>query len=304
MTKLTGNNASTHRRSGALFGWLFATPAVLAGLVVTVYPLLYLVSSSLFVSTLGQPYQDYVGGEQFQRALTDHSFLTALLRTGVFALITACLQLALGTGIALLLWRQRRMTQLLRTVLLLPLLTPPVMAAVVWKLILAPGGGMLNAVLLSWGITDEPISLLGSPRWAIVMIGLADTWQWVPFVVLLVYAGLLVLPQPVFEAAETDGAGPWAVFRHLTLPMLMPTLVSVLLIKLIMSFKIFDLVYVLTSGGPADASMLSGFLIFRTAMREFNVGYASAQTLLFVLLVTLITVPIALLRKRVRWTDA
>lgn len=286
-----------------LLGWAYSTPAVIAGLIVTVYPLLYLIASSLTESTLGKPFQEFVGVENFQKAFTDDGFLTALLRSGVFAVVTALLQVAIGFGIAVLLWRLTRMQNVLRTLILLPLLTPPVMAAVVWKLVLAPGGGLLNAVLMQLGIIDQPVSLLGSTFWAIIVIGLADTWQWVPFIALIVYAGLLALPSSVFEAAAVDGAGSWRTMRHLTIPMIMPTLASVLLIKLIISFKIFDLVYVLTSGGPANSSMLSGYLIFRTAMREFNVGYAAAQTIVFVIVVTLVTLPVTYLRKRARWSD-
>lgn len=296
----TASGVSGPRR---LLGWAYSTPAVIAGLIVTVYPLLYLIASSLTESTLGKPFQEFVGVENFQKAFTDDGFLTALLRSGVFAVVTALLQVAIGFGIAVLLWRLTRMQNVLRTLILLPLLTPPVMAAVVWKLVLAPGGGLLNAVLMQLGIIDQPVSLLGSTFWAIIVIGLADTWQWVPFIALIVYAGLLALPSSVFEAAAVDGAGSWRTMRHLTIPMIMPTLASVLLIKLIISFKIFDLVYVLTSGGPANSSMLSGYLIFRTAMREFNVGYAAAQTIVFVIVVTLVTLPVTYLRKRARWSD-
>ncbi len=282
-------------------GWLFSTPALIAGLIVTIYPLFYLLASSVSESTLGKPFQEFVGGANFAQAMGDDTFVGALIRTTVFAIVTAVVQVALGFVIALLMRQLTRGQNVIRTLILLPLLTPPVMAAVVWKLVLAPNGGLLNAILLQTGITSEPISLLGSPVWAIVMIGLADTWQWTPFVALVIYAGLLALPGSVYEAAQIDGAGPLAMFRHVTFPLALPTLVSVLLIKLIISFKIFDLVYVLTSGGPADASMLSGYLIFRTGMREFDVGYAAAQTLIFVIVVTIVTIPVTILRKRTRW---
>ncbi|WP_336644832.1 carbohydrate ABC transporter permease [Microbacterium sp. USHLN186] len=233
--------------------------------------------------------------------MADGAFTGGLIRTTVFAIVTALVQVALGLGIALLMRQLTRGQNVIRTLILLPLLTPPVMAAVVWKLVLAPNGGLLNSILLQLGIVQEPISLLGSPFWAIVMVAIADSWQWTPFVALIIYAGLLALPESVYEAAQIDGAGPWRGFCHITFPMIMPALMSVLLIKLIISFKIFDLVYVLTSGGPADSSMLSGFLIFRTALREFNVGYAAAQTLLFVIVVTIVTIPVTIIRKRTRW---
>ena len=133
------------------------------------------------------------------------------------------------------------------------------------------------------------------------MIALADTWQWTPFVALIVFAGLMALPDEVYEAAQVEGANGWQTFRYVTLPMVLPVLSSVFMIKLIMSFKIFDLIYVLTAGGPGNSSLLSGYLIFRTALREFNVGYASAQTILFVLVVTIVTIPVTMISKRVKW---
>ncbi len=298
MTDTTSQGVS---RANRRVGWLFSTPALIAGLIVTVYPLVYLLASSVSRSTLGKPFQDFVGGENFTTAMADGAFTGGLIRTTVFAIVTALVQVALGLGIALLMRQLTRGQNVIRTLILLPLLTPPVMAAVVWKLVLAPNGGLLNSILLQLGIVQEPISLLGSPFWAIVMVAIADSWQWTPFVALIIYAGLLALPESVYEAAQIDGAGPWRGFCHITFPMIMPALMSVLLIKLIISFKIFDLVYVLTSGGPADSSMLSGFLIFRTALREFNVGYAAAQTLLFVIVVTIVTIPVTIIRKRTRW---
>jgi multiple sugar transport system permease protein len=283
-------------------GWAFSTPAILAGLVVTIYPLVYLLASSFTRSTLGRPFQEFVAGQNFTQAFADSTFMGGLVRTTGFAVGTALFQVALGLVIALLMQQLTRGQNVMRTLILLPLLTPPVMAAVVWKLVLAPNGGLLNSVLLQLGWINAPFSLLGSPEWAIFMVALADSWQWTPFVALIIYAGLLALPQSVYEAAQVEGASPQQTFRYLTFPMLLPTLTAVLLIKLIISFKVFDLIYVLTAGGPADSSMLSGFLIFRTAMREFDVGYAAAQTLIFVIVVTLVTIPVTLLRKRTRWS--
>lgn len=294
--------ASRVSRSNRRVGWAFSTPALIAGLIVTVYPLVYLLASSVSESTLGRPFQSFVGGENFAEAFGDATFTGALVRTTVFAIVTSLFQVGLGLTIALLMRQLTRGEHVIRTLILLPLLTPPVMAAVVWKLILAPNGGLLNSVLMQLGWISEPLSLLGSPVWAIWMVGLADSWQWTPFVALIIYAGLLALPQSVYEAAQVEGANAWQTFRYLTFPMILPTLTAVLLIKLIISFKIFDLVYVLTQGGPADSSMLSGFLIFRTAMREFNVGYAAAQTVIFVIVVTLVTIPVTLLRNRTRWS--
>jgi len=283
------------------FGWLISTPALIAGIVVSVYPLLYLLASSLTRSTLGRPFQEFVGGANFADVLGDDVFRGSVVRTVLLAVVGASLQLAVGLAVALLLRQLTRGQALVRTLVLLPMLTPPVMAAVVWKLMLDPNGGLFNAVLRSRGLIEEPLSLLGSTIGSIVVIALADTWQWTPLVALLIFAGLLALPDEVYEAARIDGVSGWQSFRYVTLPLVQPVMLGVFLIKIIMSFKIFDLVYVLTAGGPGDSTTLTGFLVFRTALREFDIGRASAQTLLFVVVVTVVTIPVTLLAKRARW---
>ncbi|MGF1646708.1 MAG: carbohydrate ABC transporter permease [Kineosporiaceae bacterium] len=281
-----------------VWGWLLASPAVAAGVVVSLYPLAYLLASSVSRSTLSQPFQEWIGGENYAEALQDPTFTGSLLRSVVFAVVTAGLQTALGVVTALLLRDIARGRSVLRALVLLPLVTPPVMAAVMWRLLLEPNGGLLNAVLREFGLIDAPLSLLGSQTWAIVMIGLADTWQWTPFVTILVLAALLGLPGELLEAAQVEGAGGWATFRYVILPLLAPTLLTVFLIKLILSFKVFDLVYILTFGGPGGASTTSGFLVFRTALREFDVGSAAAQTVLFLVVVTIVILPITRLVRR------
>lgn len=282
-------------------GWLLATPAILATCVVAIYPLVYLIASSLSESTLGQPFQRWVGGENFSTVLQNDMLQASLIRTTLLAVGSALLQMALGLVIALLLRNLTRGVAVIRTMVLLPLLTPPVMAAVIWKLVLDPNGGVLNNLLLGLNLVDQPVSLLGSPTWAIVVLALADTWQWTPLVALLVYAGLLALPTEVYEAAQMDGLNAWKTFRWITFPMILPTMAAVFLIKLIISFKIFDSIYVLTAGGPGDSTMLSGFLIFRTALREFDVASASVMTLAFLVVVTVATLPVMALNKRVKW---
>ncbi len=295
------NVAAAESKRKRRLGWLLSTPALIAGLVVTVYPLFYLLAASFSKSTLGRPFQAWIGGENFSQALGDQAFTESVARTVAVAVLGALLQVALGLGIALMLKQLTLGRSVIRTLILLPMLTPPVMAAVVWKLFLDPNGGLLNSVLSNLGLISEPLSLLGSPTWSVYMVALADTWQWTPFVALIVFAALMALPDEVYEAAQVEGASGWQTFRYVTLPMVLPALTSVFMIKLIMSFKIFDLIYVLTAGGPGNSSLLSGYLIFRTALREFNVGYASAQTILFVLVVTIVTIPVTMISKRVKW---
>lgn len=295
---ITETKQTRKRKRG---GWFLASPAIATGLIVSIYPLIYLLLSSFSDSTLGQPFKEWVGFDNFSSVIQDQTFTDSMVRSVAVAVLAALFQTALGLAIALSLSSLMRGLGLIRTIILLPLLTPPVMAAVIWKLVLDPTGGVLNSLLLNLGIVDQPISILGSSTWALVMIAFADSWQWTPFVALLIYAALLTLPTEVYEAAKIDGAGSFRSFRNITLPLVMPALIGIFLIKLILSFKLFDYVYILTAGGPGESTTLGSYLIFRTGLREFNVSEAATMTLIFVIVVTVVTLPVMWASKRAKW---
>lgn len=269
--------------------------------MVSIYPLVYLIASSLSRSTLGKPFQEWVGGANYAEVIADTAFRDSIVRSVAVAVGGALIQTTIGLAIALALRSLTRGVGILRTVILLPLLTPPVMAAIIWKLVLDPTGGVLNTLLRNLGFISEPLSLLGSPTWAIFVIVFADTWQWTPFMALLIYAALLTLPEDVYEASRLDGAGAWKTFTNVTLPLVMPALLGIFLIKLILSFKLFDSIYILTAGGPGSTTTLGSYLIFRTGLREFQVSEAATMTILFIVVVTLATLPLMAASKRVRW---
>ncbi|MFC4171406.1 carbohydrate ABC transporter permease [Microvirga sp. GCM10011540] len=270
-------------------------PLVLGLTVFAVYPLVYLIGLAFTRSELGRQFQEYVGWENFDWALTGTIFPTSLWNTVIFAFVVSGAQLVLGLAIAYLLYRYARTGRIIRTLILLPMMTPPVMVGVAWKLILNPSGGWLNGVLLRSGLIERPVSFLGDAQLAFPSIMLADTWQWTPLVVILCFAALQSLPKDVFEAAAIDGAYDGAIFWRLTLPMIAPSLVAIFLMRLVMAFKTFDLVYILTFGGPGNATSIASFEIWKTALREFDVGLAAAQTLLLAITVSIVTLPVVII---------
>lgn len=281
--------------------WLpivLVAPMVVGLAAFALYPLLYLVALSASESLLGKTFQTWVGFDNFAQALGDKVYTDALLRSALFAIPVSLVELVFGVAIALLLVGFVRAGGPLRTLILLPLMTPPIVVATAWKLIFNPTGGLLNGVLLDLGLIDRPVSYLGQSPWAFVSIAVADAWQWTPFVALLAFAALVSLPAETNEAALTDGASGWRAFWTISLPMVGPALAAIFLLKVIIAFKTFDLVYALTFGGPGFDTNMGTFQIFRVALREFNVGYGAAQTLLFGLLVGLATLPIVLLRDK------
>ncbi len=280
------------------FPLLLVAPMV-AGLVVfALYPLIYLIALSGSESMLGKTFQAWVGFGNFQQALADRVFTDSLVRSVLFAVPVSLVELVLGVGIALLLVGFVRAGGPLRTLILLPLMTPPIVVATAWKLIFNPTGGLLNGVLLDLGLIDKPVSYLGQSPWAFIAIAVADAWQWMPFVALLAFAALLSLPAETNEAALVDGASGWRAFWSVTLPMAGPALAAIFLLKVIIAFKTFDLVYALTFGGPGFDTNMGTFQIFRVAFREFDVGAGAAQTLLFGVLVGVATLPVVVLRDK------
>lgn len=286
--KISGLGLSRKQRAATAM----LAPVLVTLVVFTAYPLVYLVTLSFSRSDLGQLFQRFVGWDNFEWTLTSTIFPRSLLNTTFFAIIASALQLAIGLAIAYLLYHNVRRGRFVRAVILLPLMTPPVMVGIAWKLLLDPSGGWINGLLLRSGLIERPISFFGDATLAFPSIMLADTWQWTPFVIILCFAALQTLPQDVLEAAALDGAYGRTIFWRVTLPILAPMLVAIFLLRLVMAFKTFDLVYVLTFGGPGDATSIASFEIWKSALREFDVGLASAQTLLFALVVTVVTLPV------------
>jgi multiple sugar transport system permease protein len=278
--------------------WGLVAPLLIGLATFSIYPLIYLGALSLSESLLGNTFQYWIGLDNFRDAFNDTVFTDALRRSIIFAIPVSLVEVVLGVMAALLLDTFVRGGHLLRALILLPLITPPIMVATAWKLIFNPTGGLLNSVLTDLGIIDAPVSWLGSSRWALPAVGLADAWQWTPFVALLAFATLQAMPGDVLEAAAIDGAGRWSRFWTITFPMILPSVSAIFLIKLIIAFKIFDLVYSLTFGGPGFDTNMGSFQIWRVGLQQFNVGYAAAQTILFALLVSLITLPIVIARDR------
>ncbi|AZS38611.1 sn-glycerol-3-phosphate transport system permease protein UgpA [Microbacterium lemovicicum] len=279
-------------------GRLLLAPAFIAIAIMAIYPLVYIIAASFSKSSLGRPFSAWVGFENFSELLGDGVTLPSLGRSLVFAVPSALLALIVGLVVALSLDAAVKGGRVIRVLLLLPLMTPPVMAGVIWKLMLAPTGGLLNNVGQVIAPGSEPFLFLGSSPAAIISVILVDAWQWAPFCVLLVFAALQTLPTEVYEASQVDGAGVWQTFWRITFPLVLPSLLTVLLLKLVVSFKVFDLVFIMTSGGPGFDTTVSSYQIYRTGLQTFDVGAAAAQTIAFLVLVTLVILPLNAMRQR------
>lgn len=279
-------------------------PLIGALLIIGLYPGIYMVSSALSKSTMARPFQKFVGFSNLEFAMTG-DYLESLWKTAIFAIPSSMIQMVLGVAIALLLLRMTWASSIWRSLIFVPMMTPPIMIGIAWKLMLLPSGGFVNGLFISAGIFAQPVSFLGQMPYAMFALMLADTWQWTPFVVLLVYAALKAFPEEIRQAAFMDGAGPVRTFFSVQLPLLMPAFLGIFLIKLILAFKVFDLVFVLTQGGPGIGTNLASYSIFRTLIQNYDVGFASAQVLLLVVLVSVVTLPVMMMHRRAaEYTEA
>ncbi|ACP23520.1 sugar ABC transporter, permease protein, putative (plasmid) [Sinorhizobium fredii NGR234] len=286
-------SAKSLRRGGGLEHWaerhlryLMLAPTVLILLALTIFPSIYMFYAAVHrISPNPDLPWEFVGVGNFARLLSDPQFHVALRNTVVFTLVAVALEFLLGLGLALLLDRFIRRLSFLKTVLMIPMMLPPIAVAITWKLIYEPQFGVLNEIMFLLGLPVQ--AWAGDVNLAMFSIIVADVWQWTPFVFLLMLAGLASLPVEPYEAAALDGASSWRQFWDLTLPFLKPVIAIALLLRVMDALRLFDLVFILTGGGPADRTKVLSLYIYQVAYRFADPGYAAAISL-FVLFVTIV----------------
>ena len=230
----------------------------------------------------------YAGLRHFAELPRDPLFRAGLFNTTLFAALAVTAEMVIGFFLALLVSRIVAGRVVYRTIFLLPILIPGIVIGAIWKLMYNPDFGIINQVLGAVGLNGH--DWLGDGTLALASVIVVDIWHWTPFVFLLLLAGLESLPQDVYEAAKMDGASAWSELRYLTFPMMLPTLAVTLVFRLIVSFKVFDEVYLLTGGGPGTATEVVSFTIYRRFFTEDRMGYGSAISVVALFLLTLVIV--------------
>lgn len=263
---------------------LMLAPAMLVLLTLTIFPSIYMIvaAATRISPNPNLPWQ-FAGADNFLRLLTDEQFHVGLWNTLVFTVFAVGAEFLLGLGLALLLDRYIRRLNFLKTILMLPMMLPPVAVAITWKLIYEPQFGVLNEIMFRLGLPLQ--AWAGDVRLAMFSVIVADVWQWTPFMFLLMLAGLASLPDEPYEAAAIDGASAWRQFWDLTLPFLKPVIAIALLLRIMDALRLFDLVFILTGGGPADRTKTLSLYIYQVAYRFADPSYAAAISL-FVLFTT------------------
>jgi trehalose/maltose transport system permease protein len=265
----------------------FLPAAILLGLVV-VYPILRTTLLSLFHLKLATQFRaEFAGLENFVRLLFDSRFHDSLKVTGVFTAVSVALEFSIGLLLALAANALIHGKSLVRTILLVPWTLPTAIIAVLWTWIFNDQYGVLNTLLLKTGLTTEAIPWLAGPHTAMAAIIMADVWKTVPFVFLVLLAGLQNVPRELHEAIEMDGGGAWAKFKYVTWPHLLPFVFISIIFRIVQAFAIFDLVYVMTGGGPGGGTETVSLYSYQTYMRYLDFGYGSTLVVATVLILAL-----------------
>jgi multiple sugar transport system permease protein len=271
--------ASWRQTLGRTFPWWSLVPAFLILAVLTLYPIANLVrmSASSIDFVEGRAVWTFTPWRNLDLLLSDNVLRHALVNTSIFVVVSVAAETVLGLGLALLVGKVARGKGLVRTMMILPILVPPVAIGSMWKLMYNYDFGIINQAIVALGL--EPVNWLGSTSIALLSVIMVDIWHWVPFVFLILFAAVEGLPVEVYEAARIDGASGWQTFWHVTLPLLRPALMVAVIFRGIMAFKTFDEVFLLTSGGPGTSTELISLHIYKVFFEQNQLGYGALLSL-------------------------
>jgi multiple sugar transport system permease protein len=248
-------------------------------LALTIFPLVFSLILSLHKWSVTKPGPwKFVGLLNYFEIIKDGVFWRIIRNTFVFTISAVLLQFTIGIGLANMLNKELRGEGVFRSVLVMPMMIPPILVGLIWLFMYKKDFGIINNMLSLLSI--DPISWLSKPMNAMPAIIIADTWQWTPFMFLLFLAGIRSLPIEIYESARMDGASSWQLFRFITLPLLKPIILIAVIIRFMDAFRIFDKIFQLTGGGPGVATETISLYIYRNGLRYFNMGYATALSYL------------------------
>ncbi len=264
--------------------YVFIWPAFLTVLLVGLFPLIYSLTVSFQSVRLVPPMPPrFVGFDNYVSLLAQPRFWETVRTTSLIVLCSVACQYVIGFAVALALHARVPGERLFRVSFLLPMLMAPIAVALVWRMLLHSTVGPINHAFTAIGLPNLPF--LTRADWAIASIIIVEIWQWTPFVILLMLAGLQTLQADIYEAAALENASAWRQFWGITFPMLLPVSAAVVFVRIIESFKIIDTVFVLTGGGPGTATETLTLFAYQEGFKKFNLGYTSALSFLFLLVI-------------------
>lgn len=273
------------------FGYLFVSPAVIILSIVILAPITIAIITSFYDYTLiNRTLDSFIGLRNYFESVSNEKFIHSAIVTIIFVILVVLFEFIIGFLIAILLNQVERFRNIYYFILLIPLLINPIVVGLIWRMFLHPQLGILNYLISLVGI--DPINWLGDPQNAFITIIFVDIWHQVSFMIILLLAGLASIPEEPYEAARVDGANAFQQFRDITLPYMRPVIIITLLIRLIFALKTYDLIYIMTKGGPGDATDLISYYIYRSAFIGLDLGQAASMSVILLLIVCLIIYPL------------
>ncbi len=273
------------------FGFLFVAPAVIVLSLVILAPIVIAIITSFYDYTLiDRSLDKFIGLKNYFNSITNEKFIHSSIVTISFVLLVVLFEFLIGFLIAILLNQVEKFRNIYYFILLIPLLINPVVVGLIWRMFLHPQLGILNYVIGLIGI--DPVNWLGDPQNAFITIILVDIWHQVSFMIILLLAGLASIPEEPYEAARVDGANAFQQFRDITLTYMRPVIIITLLIRLIFALKTYDLIYIMTKGGPGDATDLISYYIYRSAFIGLDLGQAASMSVILLIIVCIIIYPL------------
>jgi multiple sugar transport system permease protein len=277
---------------------LFVMPAIAVMMAVIIFPWIFTLFMSVHDWRIGQA-KTFIGFDNYTNLVHDERFINSVLRTLVYTVLATVLPLIFGILSALVFHRRFPLRGVLRAVFIMPMMATPVAVALVWTMMFHPQLGVLNYLLSLVGI--PPSLWVFDQATVIPSLVLVETWQWTPLVMLIVLGGLASLPTEPYESALIDGATPWQMFRNITFPLVLPFIMVATIIRTIDAVKSFDTIFVITLGGPGTASETINLYLYTQAFAFYQIGYASAMVVVFMVVIMALCLILLYLRQRAQW---
>ncbi len=267
-----------------LFAYALIAPVLLWLGATLIYPRLSAIHLSVenvgIIGTQGH----FIGFDNYGGILGDKGFWRATGRSVIWVVGNALVQTPLALGTALVLARRFPGVAVARVWIILTWIVPTIVVVIIWRWLLSTSGGMINPLLMALGIIDRPVGFFSSATSAMIALILINSWRWFPFVAIMLLAGIQRIPVDVYEAAEIDGASAFRRFWHITWPLLQPTVFVLTVVGTLLSFNVFDIIWLMTGGGPSDASTTLPVLIYRTAFKGYHLSQAAAMSVIATIL--------------------
>jgi multiple sugar transport system permease protein len=272
-----------------IYPYLSILPVIIIIGLFTIYPLIHALRMSVYQYLLTRPNaHPFVGLRNFEEVVTSYYFKNSMTVTAIYTVAAVSGVIVFGLGVAMLLNSKIRTAAILKVVILLPWALPAVVSGLLWKWILNADFGILNGLLYAVGIIDSYIPFLADPTLAKVSLIMAHIWKEGPLAAIFFLAGLQLIPEEFYEAAKIDGGGGWRIFRHVTLPLLRPTILVVAVYETMTAILTFDTIFVLTGGGPANATALISWFAYAEIFKSLNLGHGVALSIIIALITLLL----------------